>query len=344
MIARGPAGVDVQGRVFTHNGRPAKRALVSIEKVTAQTLPFFCFGCDFPPPCSDGDSSNADARGRFSLHVCKPARRDFLLEATLSDDPRSAQVTHHAFIKGQSVALPRLRFWDPSLEFDGASGDVTWEDLPTEGFGALLRYALTFRSDRSRVDIVNPLWYHDSTSPGERIDPRVLEDVPGTVYVTAITDAVLSGNCSEGCGREVELSYKSAATPFARGIAPPSRGKDCIVGNSQGRRISDCYLTDGEFFFDTIRLPCSETYGCGPEPKTVRIDLGRVRTVDLIVVRGCSFCRVTTSVTGDRWEVVRETDSGTGIEGVSLRVPEKEVRARYVRVNEVDSVTEVSVW
>lgn len=331
-------GVVVRGSVFAADGNPAPRADVRLEKVSSGFGLITCFfGCDLPPACSDGDSTTSDGSGRFRLQMCPPAGRDLALTVIEESEETEAQVTMPFFLKPDRMRLPRLRFWRGDVSRDEQSGKVHWRELPRSGFGRLDRYELSLRSS----DDSPPLWFRFDALPGEEVDLRVLEDTTGVVRVTAKTKTLVRGGCGGRCRGELWLASRGVAY---EGLGVPrSRGTTCFLGRPGGASVDGCYLTDGDLFTRLFEYPCREQF-CNVEEKPVGIDLGRVFPLDLIVVRGCPFCRVSVSVDGDSWSKLDESDSDDSLDPVSLRRVRDGTRARYVRVNDAEDLLEVSVW
>lgn len=331
--------VVVRGRVFAADGSPAPHVPVRVEKVQSGFGPITCFlGCDFPPPCSTRDTATSDRKGRFRLQMCRPAGRDLSLTLTEGAERTSASVTMPLFLKRDRMRLPRFRFWPGGVSHDETSGMVHWRELPRNGFGALDRYELTLRSSEDAP----PVWFRFEAVPGEVVDSRVLEESSGVLSVTARTKGVVAEACGGRC--RVELWLTSRGVPFEGAGMPPSRGATCFLGQPSGPLAKGCYLTDGDLSRRLHDYRCSGHFDCDVERRWVGIDLGQVMPLDLIVVRGCDFCRVSVSRTGRVWSSIDESDYDSSLDRVSLRQPASAVRARYVRVRDAEEALELSVW
>jgi hypothetical protein len=126
--------------------------------------------------------------------------------------------------------------------------------------------------------------------------------------------------------------------------APPSRDRPCraLLGRNRFATVTQphCAVTDGD-----LTAPARLSAGTGRTVTGVVVDLGRVRPVSLVVVRGMAgSVLVETSTNGRSYRRV-----GTA-QGSPVAVhPPGRTAARYVRVRAVDGldesmVAEVSVW
>lgn len=344
-VARGGAvvktsdqGIALRGRISAGPGAPASGIPAQIEKVSSGFGPITCFfGCRFPPRCSEGDASRSNERGRFVLKMCKPAGRDLVL--TLGETYTNRPwIRLPLFLRTDRMLLPRLRFWDAKTSFDGRNR-LMWSALPQQGFGQLTSYRIDAREPGEEFD---PMWLSLDAAPGETIDPRVFEDTSGEIYVTALTRVLVDGGCGGKCRHE--LSFTSGGIPFESAGAPFSRGKTCFIRNPQGPSSPGCYLNDGDSFRDLYDYSCSEQLNCKYEDGWAGVDLGETVELDLIVARGCDFCRVSISANGREWRSVEETQSDDSLRQVSLWDLGSGVRARYVRVKDAGDILELSVW
>ena len=343
QAVRDPKGrVLLTGRVLTQRGKPARGVTVTLERETSSLFPAPCFfGCTLPPRCAFSEETSTAGDGRFSVGLCRPGRD---LSLFVTDPSGDAQAHLPVFFKSGRLSLPGLRLWEPRVSFAPSAGAVAWPELPLRGFGKLDRYELTFRSDIGRDAIVNPMWYQFEASTFETLDTRVLEDTSGEIVVAAHTVVTLRRRCRPGCGRVFTPSFTMGGIAYRGPGPPPSRAKPCFVGAPGGRRITPCYLTDGRFFRTGFDHYCSEQLPCGSDPRWLGIDLGSSRRIELVVARGCDFCRVFLSADGTSWREVPQTDYDSGLDTVSVHTPKRRMTARYVRVSDPEDLAELSYW
>jgi hypothetical protein len=114
-----------------------------------------------------------------------------------------------------------------------------------------------------------------------------------------------------------------------------------------------CTLTDGDLLTtgpgpigDCVDIPESQATACRERVDPVDVDLGRARSVSLVVVRGVSSpVYVATSIDGRSWTEFGRALTEGGFVRASLTVSAAARSARYVRVNTVGEIpSEVSVW
>ncbi|HSA20119.1 MAG TPA: discoidin domain-containing protein, partial [Myxococcota bacterium] len=196
------------------------------------------------------------------------------------------------------------------------------EDPPTLACTTRQELALEFTDPQGRAS-----W---SQAAGA-LDLRVLEDAQGTLLARARFE-------NTAWDRQVDtLELYSGAVPFAGTAgAPPSRGAACtLAGQSYP---GGCPLTDGGMELST-----------SPDG-LAQIDLGAVRAVELVVLRGSfSALELSASLDGQSW-----TPLASGLTGDSLQVtPPQPVQLRHLKLREgLDDygqqrsllLAEVSAW
>ena len=201
------------------------------------------------------------------------------------------------------LELPELRFWEPEVK--AGRGRVEWEGLPDSGYGEGDGYQVLFEDGEGRQ-----VWQFRSGGTQLAYDPRILEDTRGGQTVVAQRKDVAPGTT-------LELAYRSSQVPFRGQGPPPSRGLPCSYAEEGSPPVTlyPCPLTDGDLF-SAARLPdprpgpSVQPGGTVAVPRTrsVTVDLGSVRNVSLVVLRGCS-CKLEASPDGRSWI---ELDSQTG--------------------------------
>lgn len=338
-----PSGaLPVSGRVLTPQGRPAPGVSVVVERDEYGLFPRLCLiGCTLNP-CDVRIETVTGPDGRFTAGLCKRAGRE--LSVLVSSPGSTADVHLPVYWKGARTLLPVLRLWTPRVDFDRSSGTVSWRHLPTRGYGALDRYEMGFRPSLPDGDFGDAVWFRFIAQPPEILDRRVLEDTAGEIFVTAYTKVRLRPPCRPSCRRVFRPSFTSVGVPYEGPGAPPSRGRPCFVGDPRGRRIDACYLTDGDFSRSGWDYACSDQLGCGAEPRWVGVDLGASRRIELVVARGCDFCRVSVSSDGRRWAEVRSSDWDDSLSSVSVHALTRPRPVRYVRVTDPEHMIELSYW
>ena len=249
--------------------------------------------------------------------------------------PAEGPATTYRFrIQTQQLALPDLRLWDPDFRLPGP-GQATWDRLPGTGFGDGSGYRVLFETPAG-----GSVWAFPSDGTQLRYDARVLEDSQGDAVVVARRKLHAEGTDVDAVYGSARAAYVSLAGP------PPSRGAPCSlqVGTEPASVLSPCPLTDGDLTDplgpDSPGTASTSTSGAA-RPSSATVDLGSVRPIALVVVRGCA-CRVEASDEGSAW-------SGLGSLGAadSSLVPPRPVRARFVRVattGSLGALREISVW
>ena len=228
---------------------------------------------------------------------------------------------------------------------NGRQLSATWSRvpatiLPPEGSLDRIRSSLRFTRGSERV------WSFRLGSLGGRFDPRYLEDSQGSVAVVSEERGLSVG---ASFGSTIDMVWRSARFPYVSPVgAPVSRGARCSVTSAAKKLVaqSNCRITDGDFSNAFEPHTCAPNSTCTePNHRRVILDLGKLRPVTLVVIRGCSGrCAVEVSSNARAWKMIGSRADGQGFVGLT---PAAGVRARYVRVRsdaDLSRLAEVSVW
>ncbi|HVL85085.1 MAG TPA: discoidin domain-containing protein [Pseudonocardia sp.] len=243
--------------------------------------------------------------------------------AAPSDGDLAGASASSAFTVGsESVQLPALRLWEPAVGVVEENGGVTVDvpRLPGE-YGSDPRYEVRFESAEGAL-----LWA--ARRRELPVDARVLEDAVHAVAVEASVDDAPGGS---------RATYRTAQARLAGPGAPPSRGAACATHRPGHGRVAHepCPFTDGDL---------DEAFDAGG--RSVVIDLGETRPVDLVVIRGDTDTFVVhTSEDGRTWQRLATLE--TTREHAALDAPPA-THARYVRVRAqrgvLPALRELSIW
>jgi hypothetical protein len=344
------AEVRISTTVVGTDGRPAEGAEVVLGAgaTLSDLLAFSCgplLGLCLP----DGDerSEAVDEQGRavfdlrgsdtktllggkrtLSMSVAQPRRA----EGSLG---RGAAVALFE-VESEQVALGSLVLWDTRLEVDGEgrSRSVVMGPLPPRATTA----SLVVEDAQG-----NLLVTVDGVKDGSPFDGRLLEDVPGRAAVQV--DGSLEG-------AEAVL-WRSSVWPVQGGLAPPSRGAACVRRDRSGAATVTraCGLTDGDLLTQGPRAKedCGGLTGtalttCRDVSSRTEVDLGSVRSVELVVLRGSAFAvPVEVSSDGRTWRPFgRRPPAAAPPAGVQVLRGAQQVR--YLRWAGGEDLTEVSAW
>lgn len=257
----------------------------------------------------------ADTRGTFG-------DRPFFLYAGAqgAGSLAGASVAVQAYFRQQPVALPLLRLWEPTFTTSASGMELTVAGSEPAALGCMTRssHELQFRSARGL------LW----SQAGGPVDLRVLEDDAVALSGLAHFKSEFTRAVSSVWFRSGEVTVQGTAG------RPPSRGASCALGTQP--QSSSCALTDGALTTTVVN------------DGAATIDLGAVRTLALIVVRGAlTSATLEGSTDGASW-----TPLASGLSGAFVAAPST-ASARFVRLSEgrdeqnqqrMLSVSEVSVW
>lgn len=362
------ADVAISGRVMQADGTALPNARVALLRepdpgeligaaTVVATLGLVCLTDQPPPICTGLRSTDSDRDGRYTFRLKGRDTRGSIGNASnmhLSvrgpatagevEGPASTEIFR---VQTEELEILPLRLWSPRLTLSTSAGSIAaaMDPFPAAGYGELETIEASFETGRG------PVWQQeDFLGPGAVLDTRLLEDVSGTLVVTARAHDVASGTT-------VDFRFRTDRIPYAAAAgAPPSRGA-AVFGHGPGgpTPLPSGALTDGDLWAAFAPLPepsCSpDARGQGCEEARannwIYVDLGTERPVSLIVVRGaCWSCAVDVSSDASTWIVVGPARTGTHFVSVPASTPS----ARYVRVRGATShdrvlgLTEVSVW
>jgi hypothetical protein len=338
--------VHVTGRALDASGKPlADRQVLLLKQadigevilgsaLAVGTLATICLLPEAPAICDKARKARTDSDGRYEFDLTGQDTQGSLgTESTMNvvfSGGRGKTSTTVSFgVEDNEVSLPDAKLWDPDLR--ATSGiRMTWS--PLRGAGDVDYRALLFTADGSAI------WSQPAARRSATVDPRILEDRPGSVAVSARTTQPGTG----GTG-EVGIGYLSPHVPVrAVAGAPPSRGRPCapVTGTAPARTGSfgRCGLTDG-----MLDAPARLT---GGNPVVgAAVDLGRVRPIDLVVGRGfAGQVLIEISTDGRTWRPVA-TSAGAAIAQKITGSPS----GRFVRLRSPSGLDEslaheISVW
>ena len=337
--------VTISGKAIGADGKPQAGTKVVLLKeldlgevvgglfLTAASLGIACLADHPPALCAkNAHVATTNAGGSFSFAVKgSDTQGSFGVASTMALIIRGAAGAGEVAgptamaefnIQAASLSVPDLRLWRPRVSL-AQDGRASWEALPGD-YGSSPAYSIEVSDLHG-----NQWWTARVTRSGDRIEPRVLEDVQGTFDVAARARGTANGTT-------VDWTYTSGSGSI-RGSAgaPPSRGAPCApVMASRAGSFAACPLTSG-----AIGGGSQVFSGAG----AVVIDLGLERAVSLVVLRGCGgSCTVALSDDDVGWSDV-STVSGR----YSTAALASARQARYARVSAASGVSglgQVSVW
>lgn len=310
-----------------------------------------CAGSSAAPGCDAAQVATTDKlSGRYQLTMKgsvvaddsgNPLPLSVSVAAPGSGGLMGAAVQQQLTVDQAAVAVPDLQLWEPSVSFSNAGGKaaLTFTNFQTAIGGTSPATVIRYRQGSGGAGGV--VWEQQAIS-GQPLDARLLEGTSGTAVVTAQQSSGSSANATV-------LSYRSKEVAYpATGTAPVSRGARCDVQSGDGgTALEPCALTDGEFEhpYPPADPGCGDAGPCAAASGWAAVDLGSVKTLSLIVVRGNTpDSIVELSVDGSTWTPVGRA-AGTHV--FPLTSP---VQGRYVRVRaaatgtDVTRLTEISAW
>ncbi len=348
------ATVRISGRALDAQGRPLSGAKVLLFKqadfgeiilgttLAIGTLSTICLLPDPPAVCNKARTVTTDRDGTYEFELKGSDTQGTMgTESTLNvvfSGPRAQGSTSVSFtVKDTSVTVPDARLWRAAPQVSDSPGPIrlSWQPLPVAVSDDAEYSAQLVDAHTGSV-----LWSQAASGDEASVDPRILEDRPGSVAVAASTS--LEGGSGTG---DVRASYLSARLPVEDSAgAPPSRGQPCAAVIGTAPTLADppatCPMTDGDL------TTASRLKGAGKKVVTgVVLDLGSVRPVALVVARGfAGQFLVEVSTDGKAWQPV---GSELG-RSVALALPGRP-SARFVRVRapaglDESLAAEVSVW
>jgi hypothetical protein len=348
------ATVRISGRALDAQGRPLSGAKVLLFKqadlgeilvgttLAIGTLSTICLLPDPPAVCNKARTVTADQNGEYEFELKGSDTQGTLgTESTLNvvfSGPAAQGSTSVSFtVKDTTVAVPEARLWKAAPQLSDSDGQIrlSWKPLPAAAGGDAGYSAQLLDGETGSV------FFSQSASDDEAtVDPRLLEDRPGSIAVNAGTS--LSGGSGTG---DVRAYYLSAPLPVDDTAgAPPSRGRPCaaVIGTAPtlGDPPETCPMTDGDLTtLAGLRAP-------GKKVVTgAVIDLGSVRPIDLVVTRGfAGQFLVEVSTDGTTWQPV-----GSELGRTVAIDPAGTPSARFVRVRSPTGLdqslaSEISVW
>lgn len=346
------AQVTVTGKVLAADGSPLVKTRVALIReldlgqaigglfVTVVTLGVACLSDHPPALCANNShiaTTASDGAYSFSVHggdtqgsLGIASTMEVLVSASAGAGQVAGPVALAEFkVQTTTVSLPDLRLWNPTLEvssvdlaMDPRSVRVVRPSLPASGYGTGAKYSLEFDDAKGR-----PVWVAGLMVPDFVMGSRILEDTGGTGFVRAKTN---------GSANNLAVDFTLLTGSFAfhgSAGAPPSRGAPCAAVTAGGMDAfkAPCALTSGDF---------GGAFTAGANATGVVIDLGQIRSLSLVVVRGCSGqCPV---AAGSDLSSLQEVSTVAG-EYWGL-APARS--ARYVRVmgSSVSLLRQISVW
>jgi hypothetical protein len=353
----------VTGRLLHHDGTPAADAPVVVEKEPKSGDLFGIFvslglACLSSPPAFAGCRSShgrTAADGAFSVRL-KTHSTQAVYDLVGGGSSGAAAVQARLKIPGDNQPTPDLELWEPAWSVTGPVPAARANWTPVAGLRASnVDYQLRFDANPARQDLTGPVWSFPASDRGVMFDGRVLEDIP----VTATVTATLPNHQAPAPLLSLNWTAASLTPPLHPG-PPPSRGKPCSGRSASGPAVplTPCRLTDGDFGqpnFAQLAPPCPTTTSASaasacsqPQVRDLTVDLGSVRQVSLVVVRGCPFgCTIDVSGGPNAWVPVGQVDRASTSDNGLIKLP-LALPARYVRVSSEPGgagfVRELSAW
>lgn len=341
------AAVSLTGTVQDAAGNPVPGARVSMLKeadlgefltgatFALSTLGLACLVQHPPAFCARARTATSDASGHFTFHLKGSDTQGSVGNAD-NFDLAAAGTTVRFRVQQAALQIPPLRTWGASLDVTPAAGSspirVSRPSLPA-AYGASPSYTLTFGDAGTQ----RPVWSVSPDPPATTVDPRVLEDRTGTLAVDARTTMA-------GPGTSFTFTYRSQQVPFAGQGPPPSRGDACVAGatGQPATALVPCRLTDGDLFTNV------SLGSAGPTPvvhSSAAVDLGAVRPVSLVVVRGGSTpLQVQGSADAITWRTLGTTAGSPAAVSPAGAPPERYIRVQSPSGFDISGLTEISVW
>jgi hypothetical protein len=337
------SSVTVAGKAIGQDGKPLAGTRVVLVKeldlgevagglfLTAASLGVACLADHPPAICAENArTATTGADGAYSFNVKgADTQGSFGLASTMevvvraparASESSGAVSTAEFQVQTAALELPDLRVWQPDVRWDG--GRAAWPALPRI-YGESPSYSVEVHDAAG-----NEWWATEAgTRSGEALDPRILEDVDGSIDVAARARGTASGTT-------VDFTYVSGSRSI-RGTAgpPPSRNALCAPVTATGPgALAACPVTGG-----LVARPGLTVAGA----TGVAVDLGSARRVSFLVARGCSAgCTIAISLDGATW---------TDVARVSRRYATATIAAqdaRYVRIttSDVSAIRQLSIW
>jgi len=348
------ATVRISGQARDASGRPLAGARVLLLKqadigevvfgsvLAVGTLSTICLLPDAPAICRKARTATADDEGRFEFELKGSDTQGTLgTESTLNvvfSGPEAQGSTTISFTaKDEAITLPDAMLWRARPRVARAADGIqlSWSRLPSAAGGDATYSAQLFEGHGEAA-----LWSQPASGGRAEIDPRMLEDQPGSVAARAATE--LSGGSGAGDLRASYLSTRLAVDSSSG--PPPSRGRPCaaVTGTAPAvsGRLSPCAATDGD-----LRSPARLKGKKAAVVTGVVVDVGAARAVSLVVARGfAGQVLLELSDDGRSWRTVA-TSSGSAVAlSVTGRPTARFVRLRSPSGLDESLAAEVSVW
>jgi hypothetical protein len=305
--------------------------------IAVGTLSAVCYLPDPPAVCDRARRTTTDAHGDYAFTLTgQDTQGSFgtaaTLDVVLDAGPGSASLRFTA--DRAVVHLPVVHRQRPgaAVTREGRVLSIGADPVAATA-GSDATYGVRFLQG---TDVV---WSQPLDGRHGRIDTRVLEDLRARPVI--VVDTRLAGGAGAG---DVRAEYTGPALGPVRGPgAPPSRGRPCsaVTGTSPTAVFPSaaCAFTDGDLFGDA-RLSAG-----GKVVDGVVVDLGRVRPVGLVVVRGFAG-QVVVELSGDGRHYTTAATLNANASPIAVDITG---RARFVRVRAPSGLdeslaTEVSVW
>jgi hypothetical protein len=319
--------VEVSGRVLDSSGRPVPSARVVLRAPAVAADPgseiagvlacLVSLGTDCPK--SDLlSSAPTDARGTFLVGTdAKTAQQGgaFRLEVSSPEGVLLAELP----LSGTRTSAGDLTLWAPAITV--SAGRIRVAPPASASAGSL---SVVVSGHAILAVALDPDW---------TVDAGGLEDAQATVWAVAFFPPG-SGGATRFLG--------SPATLVRGPGAPLSRGARCRVGSQGAKDLTPCPFTDGDL---ATPWTAACVFGPGCDTSAITLDLGASRSISSIYVHGdgiagqTGIVRVALSQDGAYW-----LEPGTiTVGGGPLVFPAGWIE-RYVRIDSVNGVSEVSVW
>ncbi len=351
------ATVVITGRALDSAGHPFAAANVRLFReadlgqvllgsvLAVGTLGLVCALPGAPAPCNSAHVATTDANGGYRFELKGSDTQGLIGEVNNLDvvigapgsGPTAPSTVLRFIAETTSVSLPPARIWSAGARVEQTAAQIRlgWDALPSTDGGSV-RYSAQLYDAHQQT-----LWTQAAGASSTAIDARVLEDYSGAS--TAVTAyATVPGSANAGT---VHASYLSARLPVhPTAGAPPSRHRPCaaVTGSTTlpttPQRV--CPVTNGNLVAPARLVGAKAQIVSG-----VVVDLGTVRPVHLIVVRGMAG-QFVIEVSSDGRQF---RPLGTQLGSAVAFAPPGSPAARYVRVRAPSGLDEslmsqISIW
>lgn len=325
----------VTGRVLDAAGKPVRNGTVRLETspdIVQALACLFSFGL-IDAGCLYVPTTHTDESGRFRLVLpfsWFPGKRIVDASGTRhAPGLLPAHTSRVVDISRRVTAAGTLQLWQPSMSAASAAGRITFTTGPPPSGTKHGSVVLTAEHHREAWTTAMSGADHAAS-----VDARVSETGVRGWYATA----------SRG---RTTYSSQEQAVPVA-GV-PASRGHGCSGDDGHGNLspfVPRCPFTDGVLGagVSVERQGLDMRYPFG---SLLDVDLGSVKLLKAVVIRGCRSCVVDVSADGATWQEWpgQQNEQGRFDEAVVTGVP---LPVRYVRLQGnggfMTDFREVSVW